>query len=276
MKDSFIMFAEYEQYFKMLDEHNRSELLLALFAYENRGEEIILDGMALAYFTVMKNNLDRSREKYVQTCEKRADAGRRGRQVLANRITEARDEQIKAIASKSQQMKAFASDNVPVPVPVLENDPENDIKNISDAPASDKMFSINKVTESLEADEMARLLYTLHCETIDHGFRRSSSQLTTWARDIEKLNRIDGRGWNEIEEVIRWAKTDPFWSKNIIAGDTLRRQFDKLLAGKKSRPRYSPKAAHWDSQGEAPAIKPHLKTNIFDNMPEYDQDAIEF
>ncbi len=41
MKESFIMFYEYEEYFKELSKDDRAELIMAIFAYENRKE--ILD-----------------------------------------------------------------------------------------------------------------------------------------------------------------------------------------------------------------------------------------
>lgn len=50
-----------------------------------------------------------------------------------------------------------------------------------------------------------------------------------WAEDIEKLSRIDGYSKEKIAEVIDWSQKNHFWHKNIKSGDTLRRQFEKLL-----------------------------------------------
>lgn len=51
-----------------------------------------------------------------------------------------------------------------------------------------------------------------------------------WAKDIEKMNRIDGRNWDDIEKSIDWAMSDPFWQKNIWSGANLRKHYDRLEA----------------------------------------------
>lgn len=55
-----------------------------------------------------------------------------------------------------------------------------------------------------------------------------------WAKDIEKLHRIDKASCDDIEQVIRWlysGKTEDsiFWRKNIMSGDKLRKQYQKLV-----------------------------------------------
>lgn len=50
-----------------------------------------------------------------------------------------------------------------------------------------------------------------------------------WAVDIEKLNRIDKREYDHIEEILIWCKNDSFWSDNIMSGVKLRKQFDTLV-----------------------------------------------
>ncbi|MBA4274052.1 MAG: hypothetical protein C0436_00200 [Alphaproteobacteria bacterium] len=87
-----------------------------------------------------------------------------------------------------------------------------------------------------EAFTLSRLLYDLHL-SIDPGYKLTDGQLDKWAADIDKLHRIDGRDWDTIEAVIRWAKADPFWKANIIAGKKLREQFPKLIARMGGGPR---------------------------------------
>ena len=50
----------------------------------------------------------------------------------------------------------------------------------------------------------------------------------TWSADIDKIHRLDNREWARIEEVIEWSQQDDFWWKNILSGETLRNQFDRL------------------------------------------------
>ena len=84
----------------------------------------------------------------------------------------------------------------------------------------------------LEAKTLAYLLYTLHEEKIDHGKKCPSvSTLRSWAIDIERLNRLDGRSWEDIEKVIRWVKVPgQFWAPNIQSGSKLREKFDTVFA----------------------------------------------
>ena len=50
-----------------------------------------------------------------------------------------------------------------------------------------------------------------------------------WAASIEKIHRIDKHPIDRIKDVIDWSQQDDFWHQNIKSGDTLRKQFDRLL-----------------------------------------------
>ena len=78
-----------------------------------------------------------------------------------------------------------------------------------------------------KALELAKLIEELH-QKEDSRFR---GKLQIWAKDIEKLIRLDNREYTEIEQVLRWCKTpDNFWFSNIMSGKKLRQQFPTLLA----------------------------------------------
>ena len=49
-----------------------------------------------------------------------------------------------------------------------------------------------------------------------------------WLGDMDRLNRIDGREWAEIETVLRWCQQDSFWRTNILSPTKFRKQFDQL------------------------------------------------
>lgn len=57
---------------------------------------------------------------------------------------------------------------------------------------------------------------------IDRGWEEN------WSRDIEKLHRIDGRSWEDIEKVIDWSQDSAFWRTNILSGKKLRDKIDIL------------------------------------------------
>lgn len=86
-----------------------------------------------------------------------------------------------------------------------------------------------KTERPIEADKLAILLYDLH-KSIDPGYQVGDTQLDSWSNEIDKINRIDGRDYETIEKVLRWAKADSFWKANIMSGKKLREKFPNLLA----------------------------------------------
>ncbi len=65
-------------------------------------------------------------------------------------------------------------------------------------------------------------------------FRRPDLQ--RWADEIDRLLRLDGRGPERIEAVIRWCVQDPFWSNNVLSASQLRKHFDRLELEMAARP----------------------------------------
>jgi hypothetical protein len=63
---------------------------------------------------------------------------------------------------------------------------------------------------------------------ISTGNGKREITIRTWADAIEKLNRLDGQPWEEIESVISWCQRDEFWRQNILSGATLRKKYDQL------------------------------------------------
>lgn len=53
--------------------------------------------------------------------------------------------------------------------------------------------------------------------------------IETWAEHIEKLHRIDGRTYEQIEYMIRWTQADAFWRQNILSTAKLREKFNDLI-----------------------------------------------
>lgn len=59
--------------------------------------------------------------------------------------------------------------------------------------------------------------------------RLSESGLISWALDIDKIIRIDGRTVEDCTAVIDWCQSDSFWAVNIMSGKKLRDKFDTLF-----------------------------------------------
>ena len=56
----------------------------------------------------------------------------------------------------------------------------------------------------------------------------SNKDISRWAEDIEKINRLDGYSWHEIAWVVEWVHQHRFWSQQIRSGFKLRKQFEEL------------------------------------------------
>ncbi len=53
-------------------------------------------------------------------------------------------------------------------------------------------------------------------------------KLELWAKDIDRMIRIDKRDPKEIEIIISWLPSHEFWKSQILSGGSLREKFDKL------------------------------------------------
>lgn len=151
------------------------------------------------------------------------------------------DSDLKTIPNKVKIYAASIGYQYPIPtVPVgpelLYSDTDTDTDLDSDGDNEEPLPS--------EALALSELLYTLHVEKIDKGKKRPTDRiLKNWAEDIDKLNRLDGRPWDDIEKVIRWVKVPgQFWAANIQSGSKLREKFDTLYAQMIDRGRGESKA----------------------------------
>lgn len=80
-----------------------------------------------------------------------------------------------------------------------------------------------------EAVELTGLLLS-ECQKLDRKFNKTEKQLEAWTADFDKLNRIDGRDWEEMKLVLMWAKSDNFWSANILSAGKFREKYPTLIA----------------------------------------------
>lgn len=100
---------------------------------------------------------------------------------------------------------------------------------------------LSKVSKTF--DEGLRLASLLYAEILINETSVRISKITeekdikkiieSWAKDIEKLIRIDQQNPSIVEEVIRWCQQDGFWGPNVLSGRKLREKWDTLVARKK-------------------------------------------
>lgn len=74
----FVLFYDYRQHLSLLSDEERGQLLMALFDYGESGTEPELTGMALMAFSFIRSQMDKDRDKYIETCQKRSRAGKQG------------------------------------------------------------------------------------------------------------------------------------------------------------------------------------------------------
>jgi phage replication O-like protein O len=86
--------------------------------------------------------------------------------------------------------------------------------------------------EAIDAAEVLADLILDH--TPEHTQLNSDTKRTKtcnrWALDIEKLHRIDGLSWSQIQALIRWCQADQFWRSNILSGKKLREKANQCIA----------------------------------------------
>ena len=122
-------------------------------------------------------------------------------------------------------------ENLDVDVDVDVNDNVDEIVSPPEEPDGDVKSAPVKKTQTIpeQAERLAHLLYDLHRQ-VDPHFTTSQKHVEQWARDIEKLNRIDKRSYEDIEKAIRWIKTaGNFWVPNIISGSKLREKYPQVF-----------------------------------------------
>ena len=85
-----------------------------------------------------------------------------------------------------------------------------------------------EITKYNAETESAIMLSELLADLIaDNGSKRPKVS-AAWVKSIERMMRIDGRTESQIENAIRWAQADDFWSANILSPDKLRKHYDRM------------------------------------------------
>lgn len=120
------------------------------------------------------------------------------------------------------------ADPSPHPSPNSQSQSQSQIRTCS-APAEAEPAAVKPLPE--QAIRLARLLADLMRQNDPKA--RIPRSLRKWEEDLDRLNRIDGRSWQEIERIIRWCQASEFWRSNVLSAGSLRRQFPRLLLDSK-------------------------------------------
>ena len=90
--------------------------------------------------------------------------------------------------------------------------------------------NLNESQDNEKADfkiEIITLCNLLADLMVGNGVKRPTVS-GKWLSDMDKLNRIDEKTFEQIEAAIRWSQNDSFWSSNIHSPAALRKQYEKM------------------------------------------------
>ena len=233
MSMSFIFYETFAKQLKLLDKELRYRFYEAIIEYGLYGTEPDFTGLEACAWLPIQEAIDNAKARRIKNTE---DGKRGGRPEIPQEIQQAVCEDLQAgmtqkeIAAKYDIAQSSISyikkevfdkeyqkpdaniENLDVDVDVDVNDNGdgngNEIVSPPEGPDGDVKPSAVKKTQTIpeQAERLAHLLYDLHRQ-VDIHFTTSQKHIEQWARDIEKLSRIDKRSYEDIEKVIRWIKT---------------------------------------------------------------------
>jgi hypothetical protein len=83
-------------------------------------------------------------------------------------------------------------------------------------------------TSEIAVASPAQQLAQTFCDQLKHNGIHAATVTPKWIAEIDKMQRIDGRTWQQIEACIQWATIDPFWSGVILSPTKLRKHYDQM------------------------------------------------
>ena len=100
----------------------------------------------------------------------------------------------------------------------------------SDAPQKDGKKKSHPYPHGSKPYSCAEYLARSISEELPSLKPKKEEELQRWALDFDRAHRLDGHPWKEIGDVLVFARSDPFWRKNIRSGAKFRGQYERLLA----------------------------------------------
>ena len=199
---AFTSYIENENKLNMLTDEQAGRLYKSLFAYSRTGEKPdFSDDPVLAYaFIDFTMDIDRDREKYEQTCQRRSEAGKKGSQAKQANADFAKQTQAKqanadfacdeeAKASKSSKAKTKAKAKTKVYTNVYTEGDRPDFEERAEKVISDfKIICTGLVQPEKLTDHRRRLIYQAETDGVDF------TELFERAQQSDFLTGRDGKG----------------------------------------------------------------------------------
>lgn len=114
MKDSFVLYTEYEEHLSLLTMEQRGVLITAIFCFQSNKELPKMDSSTYMAFSFIKKQLERDNTKYEEVCRKRKEAGKLGGRPKANGLDE-----------KAKKANGFLEKQTKAKKPVYEYEDDN-------------------------------------------------------------------------------------------------------------------------------------------------------
>ena len=127
-KNSFLLYTDYLEHIQDLSLEQIGSLFIAIMKYQKEEELPELDAVTKMAFNFIRSQLDKDNEKYVETSERRREAGKLGGRPKANAFDKNQEKAKKANGFSEKQTKAKKPDND------NEDDNENDNDNTYNVP----------------------------------------------------------------------------------------------------------------------------------------------
>jgi hypothetical protein len=110
-------------------------------------------------------------------------------------------------------------------------EPSTEIQTLIEEPIKNERKE--ELTTRTYGDEITQLSNLLADLIEANGIKRPDVT-DKWHQEIERLNRLDGYSYEQIEQTIRWVQQDSFWRSNVLSPAKLRKQFGALQLKMKS------------------------------------------
>jgi hypothetical protein len=221
VRDSFIFYRSFIQAIEDTPPDDFKTIVLAASAYALDGvEPDFSNGLLKMAFSFMKPLIDSNNSKWEEIRKKRVESGRLGGARTGNQNARKNKQNNQMLEKRAKQAKQAVDVNVDV--------------DVNDKVANASFVVSEETTQSQkEAFELSTLLLTSHRKEIPNYLSGKNDEKTinSWAQDIEKLIRLDGKSPDVIRQVVLWAKTPGgFWFPNIQSGKKLREKYEVLYS----------------------------------------------
>ena len=179
MRDSFVVYTEWGAQFELLDDKQRSDLIMAIFDYQREKPVQKLDAATAMAFSFIKTVLDRDAKKWAEVIEKRREAGKLGgrpkkqsKAKKANGFSEKQKKQSKAKKAVNENVNVNVNENVnnKSPLDIALDDFKAHRKQLK-APMTDQAYKmlLNKL-EKLSGGNDQKKIAILY-QSIENGWK---------------------------------------------------------------------------------------------------------